>query len=65
MEVPAKKQAFWKKNFDKGDYRLIAKEAKRSPQTITKAIKHGEAHRDIILIIDQYYEAKVQSIQSK
>jgi hypothetical protein len=65
MQVPSNKRAFWKKNFDQGDVTALVEFTGSSQPTITKALNKGEAKSTLIIMIDQFFEKKLQSIQSK
>lgn len=63
MQVPSKKVAFWKKNFDKGDVTALVESTGMSQPTITKALK-GEANHNLIIMIDKFFNDKMNSLQS-
>lgn len=65
MKVPTNKRNFWKINKERGDIAELVALTGVSQPTITTAMNKGKAKASLIIMIDKFYEEKVQSIQSK
>lgn len=64
MQIDIKKIKFWKQNSDPGDRTKLVELTGSSYQTIAKAFQ-GEAKQTLIIMIDNFYRKKNQSLQSK
>jgi hypothetical protein len=65
MIAPENKRRFWNKHKERGDVaELVALTGVTQP-TITTLMKTGKGKTSLIIMVDSFYEQRVQSIQSK